>query len=307
MNKDKTAMNKTEAARKSNNRRRENGNLLVLSSVSFTVAAVATIMGYSFASLFLVNNRLQSSADEIALAGAKKLNEKDRIGQMNNMVVRCRQLVYSSRKDLDDTKKFFPNLEGYAQPLLDEARDSSMTLELERQKIARLAKSEATQAMQNRFNDIKPTYPMVLPWLKIGTPRLTTMTFGRIDDVDSNVEQMKAFKELDDSDENLGYISNMNGRGLKLFKSDLPDGLRLQTVDSDLSFKLSSLPAPVDGIIAPARVMLPAKRKNVSADNAPSVAQVKLQLQVETGLGFKAGASMHSVGVASTTGASVQE
>lgn len=307
MNRENIANIKSPAVCRKRKRRLASGNLLVLSSVSFSVVAVAMIMGYSFASLFFVNNRLQSSADEIALAGAKKLNDKDRIGQMNNMIARCRQLVYSSRKDLDDTVKIFPDLKDFAQPLLDEARDSAVLLEGERTHLSKLATAEARQAIQQRFIDIKPTYPMVLPWLKIGTPRLDNVTFGRIEDVESNAEQHRAFKDLDDGDDRLGYVSNVNGKGLKLYKSDLPAGLRLETVDSDLMFQLSSLPAPVDGIIAPARVLLPSKRKDVAGTSIPCVAQVKLQLQVETGLGFTAGARMHSTGAATTTGASIAE
>ena len=290
-------------------KRNAKGNFLVLSSVCFAIACVALLMGYSFASLFFVNNRLQGSADEIAIAGAKKLNDKDRIGQLNNMTIRCRQLVYSSRKDLDDTIKIFPDLKDFAEPLLDEARESAKTLSEERKKVAQLAQTEATQAMQQRFADIKGTYAMTLPWLKVGTPKMGIIKFGKIDEVESNVEQLKGFVDLDKNDETLQLITDnrKNAKAMILYKSETPNALRLPTVDSDLDFQLSSLPAPVDGIIAPARVMLAAKRKDHLQGCAPSVAQVSLDLQVDTGIGFTAGGNMRTTGVASTTGAGLQE
>jgi hypothetical protein len=310
MNKDTRKINSTGNAKINTQPiRNARGNFLVLSSFCFAIACVALLMGYSFASLFFVNNRLQCSADEIAIAGAKKLNDKDRIGQLNNMTVRCRQLVYSSRQDLDETIKIFPDLKTFAEPLLDEARESAKTLSAERKRVAQLAELEATQSMQQRFNDIKGTYAMKLPWLKVGTPKLTVIKFGKIAEVESNVEQLKAFADLDKSDETRQLITNnqKNAKALILYKSETPEALRLETVDSDLDFQLSSLPAPVDGIIAPARVMLAAKRKNHLAGCAPSVAQVSLDLQVDTGIGFKAGSNMRTTGVASTTGAGLQE
>lgn len=297
--------NSQQKRRLAGGKRQPSGNLLVLSCIGFALACIALFMAYSFGGLFFINNRLQSSADEIALAGAKKLNDKDRIGQMNNMVARCRQLVYSSRKDVDDTHNINPDLEDFAKPLLDESRDSADLLERERQNIARLADIEARQAMQQRFNDIKPTYTMVLPWMIIKEPRLADVKFGRGKGVESNVEEIKGFKELQDHDATSGYIPNKSG--LKLYQADAPQGLQLPGADSDLQFHISSLPAPVDGIIAPSRVILSDKQLDHKTGSVPSVVRVSLQLDVETGLGFKTGAKMYSTGVASTTGGCPQQ
>lgn len=283
------------------------GNILVISSVSFTMVCLAIIVGYSFAGLFFVNNRLQTSADEIALAGAKKLNDRDRIGQMNNMVARCRQLVFSSRQDFEQTKRDFPHLENFAEPLLTDARDSAVQLETERQKISSLAESESKAAMRQRFDEIKTTYAMTLPWLKIAEPRLTDLRVGRVEDVETNVEQLKHFTDLDKNDETNGFVLNLPPPALRLYRSELPDGMRLPGDDNDLVFKLSSLPAPVDRIIAPARVMLPNSLKPATAGSAPSAARVSLQLNVESGLGFSSGGVLHSTGAASTTGACIQQ
>jgi hypothetical protein len=301
---------KTQASKKRRVNRTQTGNILVLSCVCFAVACAALIMGYSFASLFFVNNRLQAVADEIAIAGAKKLNDKDRIGQINNMVARCRQLVYSSRKDLDDTKQKYPDLVSFAEPLLNEARDSAYLLESERRNIAGRAQSEAAQIMQSEFDQAKGKFPMTLPWLKIETPKLTGFKFGRIEDVQSNVEELKSdFKDLKQHDDGFNHIDRVPLPGLPLYRCDVdfPDGLKLPGDDNNLTFKLSSLPAPVDGIIAPAREVLPEKLKDLPKGSIPSAAGVSLQMKVETGLGFKAGANMALDGTATTTGACPQE
>ncbi len=297
----------SNAKRSTNNRRKASGNLLAFACVCFAVVCIALIVGYSFASLFFVNNRLQNSADEIALAGAKKLNEMDRIGQINNMVARCRQLVFSSRKDFEETKKSFPHLENFAEPLLQEARDSADALEQERQRIAYDAQEDARTAMKRKFDEIKPTYPMVLPWLKVKTPALVVTQFGKLAEVDSNVEELKAVTELAKNDKSQGYLPQDSEPGLHLYKADTTDGLRLPGDDNDLTFKLSSLPAPVDGIIAPPRVVLPSKQQPIVAGNAPSVTRVSLRLDVETGLGVNTGATLGSTGTASTTGACIQQ
>jgi len=265
------------------------------------------IIGYSFAGLYFVNNRLQTSADEIALAGAKKLNDRDRIGQMNNMVARCRQLVYSSRQDYEETKKVFPDLENFAEPLLTEARDSAGLLEKERQRVSSLAETEAMTAMRQRFDDVKTTYAMTLPWMKVDEPQLRDLKVGRVDDVESNVEELKHFGDLDKNDVAQGYVLDLQAPAMRLYKGELPDGMRLPGDDNDLVFKLSSLPAPVDNTIAPARVMLPNRVEPATAGNAPSAARVSLRLKVETGLGFSSGGVLHSTGAASTTGACLQQ
>src|ERR1700679_3025457 len=83
----------------SNRNLNDRGNILVFACFAVVLIAMLALVGYSFSGLYFEHNRLQASADEIALTGAKKLNDRDRIGQLNNMISRCRQLVYSDRDD----------------------------------------------------------------------------------------------------------------------------------------------------------------------------------------------------------------
>jgi hypothetical protein len=282
--------------------RNSEGNVLILACFSFMAVGLTLIMAYSFCGLYWIHNRLQTSADEISLAGAKKLNDRDRIGQMNNMVARCRQLVHSSREDFVTTKQDYPELASFAEPLLDEARTSAAELETERQKLTQVAQSESLQAMQARYNDIKGTYAMQLPWLTIGTPQLSLQSLGKIDDVQSNVPEFTQFTKLKDQDRTQNYVTT--SAGLNLYTAE--KNQKLSATDTDLDFNLSSLPALVGTSISPARVVQPRSYTAVKAGYAPSASQVVLQLDVATGLGIYAGSRLQAKGTAVTTGASRQ-
>ncbi|CAN5187127.1 hypothetical protein BH10CYA1_BH10CYA1_41190 [soil metagenome] len=284
--------------------RNQRGNILILACFSFMALSLTLIMAYSFCGVYWLHNRLQTSADEISLAGAKKLNDRDRIGQMNNMVARCRQLVHSSRDDYDTTKKDYPDLASFAEPLLDEARTSAADLEQERKKMNAVAETEAAQAMKDRFNDIKGTYPMVLPWLTVGKPVVTSWSLGKFDDVQSNVTEFTQFAKLKDQDRTQNYVTT-SASGLNLYTAE--KNHKLVNTDADLDFNLSSLPPLVEKQISSARNIQPKDFVPNKAGYAPSTAQVILQLKVSTGLGIYAGSTLAAKGSALTTGAAKQQ
>lgn len=285
-------------------RSQQRGNILILACFSFMALSMTLVMSYSFCGVYWLHNRLQTSADEIALAGAKKLNYRDRIGQMNNMVARCRQLVYSSREDFDTTKKDYPELASFAEPLLDEARTSAADLEMERKKMNAVAESEALQAMRSRFDEIKGTYPMVLPWLIVGSPVSTVRSFGKFDDVQSNVTEFTQFTKLKDEDRTQNYVTTSPG-GLNLYTAE--KNHKLTNTDSDLDFNLSSLPPLVGKQISPARNIQPKDFVPAKSGYCPSTAQIVLQLKVTTGLGVYTGSTLLAKGTALTTGSAKQQ
>lgn len=282
------------------NRASQKGNILILTIVSFGVIAVSLLVAYSFCSLVFINNRLQTSAGEIALAGAKKLNERDRIGQLNNMIARCRQLVYSSKKDYDKSVQDYPQLEVIAFPLLQESRDSANKLDVERARIITIARDDATTEMQMRFNAIKNTYAMRLPWLQVGTPQLLGTRLGSMAKVESNVPVLTGFPELATKDKSQGKV--IAAPALSLYKGNANAGLDEEPF---LNFRLSTLPAPVEKTIAPARILTSDGYKDEGGNEFfPSATQASLSLKVQTSLGFPASSTMGALGTASTTGGS---
>jgi hypothetical protein len=283
--------------------RGQRGSVLILACVMFCVLAIALLIGYSFGGLFFTHNRLQTSANEIALAGARKLNELDRIGQMNNMVARSRQLVAYSRKQLEDCHNNQPGLESLAQELLNEARVDAKSLEAQRKSLHALAQGEAFDAMDNKLAEIEGSYPMNLPWLKVTMPVMVEANFGKCAGVETNVEQLQYIDEVESKDGAASYVTT--GGGLKLYKNDID--AKLDGSDSDLTFKISSLPAPVQKTVSPARIVLASAFRDSVGDQIPTCCQVKIRLNVSSHLGVESGGVLESTGTAGATGASAQQ
>jgi hypothetical protein len=282
--------------------RRSSGSVLVLAMVVIGLLAVSLLIGYSYGGLFFEHNRLQASANEMALAAARKLNDKDRIGQMNNMIARNRQLVFSGRQQFDECKEKVPGLASLAEELLDESRDSAKTLEAQRKQLSIVAKKEAKLAMQKKFEEINKTYAMYLPWMKVEEPLLAGWQCGRVVNTESNVEMLKNISELEAYDIEQSYATTA---GMKLYKHDID--AKLPNADSDLNFRIAALSAPVMKTVAPARIILDANYDSVVGDNLPSACRVKVWLPVGTGLGPNASSKMSCIGAASATGGSTQQ
>lgn len=284
--------------------RKQRGNMLVLSGVFMTVNAVGLIIASSFGSLYFIHNRLQTTADELALEGARKLNEQDRLGQMNNMIARSRQLVF----DTNDSKDFvqesnMTQVSDLADILHEEAREGAMLLESERQKLFMVSKTEATNAITTRFNQIKAGHGLVLPWLQTAVPVTPILRYGFTDKTASNVAEMTIQNELNTQDHSSNYCTT---DGSKLYKENID--ARLKDSDTDLHFKLSSLPAPVANCVSPARAILAKSFKNEApGSHLNSTVQVELKMDVDTSLGATAHSTMMVLGTAEATGGQLMQ
>lgn len=279
-------------------KRNKRGNMLVLSSVFITVNAVGLVVASSFGTLFFVHNRLQATADELALEGAKKLNEQDRIGQMNNMIARSRQLVYDADDSNTDVQAHLNHLSEVSNILHEEAREGASLLSNERSKLLNISKLEAISAVVNRYNDIKNGHGMILPWLQADVPVHPVIKFGYTDKTESNAAEMSGINELDNKDKLQGLITS---DGSKLYKKNI-DARLSDGNDTDLHFYMSSLPAPVEKSISPARVILAKNFKDTPATQLASTVQVELKMDVDTKLGAEAHSTMQCVGTAQTNG-----
>lgn len=279
------------------------GSVLILVVIAVALLATFLLIGYSFSGLYFEHNRLQASADEIALTGAKKLNERNRIGQMNNMISRCRQLVYSDRDDLKNVKKEFPEIEKIAEQVMQESRDSAEELEKERKKLRSRAENEATQAMRDKFNSIKKSYAMALPWMVVKTPRVIGLGLGYVDGVESNVEEFDQFEKLKDNDRQQDYTQQYDK--LSVYKSNKNEPLPED--DNDLPFFLTSLPVPIKNEVSPARIIMPKEYREADDEPIPTATKVTLDLRVQNGIGAKTAGTMQATSTAITAGASNQD
>src|SRR4030095_2221518 len=124
---------------------RRSGSMLVLTCVLLLLVVLGLVTGMSFGSLYIIRLSAQSHANQIAMAAAQVLNHDDREGQMNKMVSRSRQLVFSSRATCSLTSADYPFLEPLAKQFLDEAREGARYVESERCFLRELIVCEATE------------------------------------------------------------------------------------------------------------------------------------------------------------------
>jgi hypothetical protein len=292
-----------------NRRRNRQGNMMILGCVFMSLIAALLTLGSSFGSLFFMYNRLQASANEVALEGARTLNAHDRVGQMNNMIGRCRQLVYSDSENYDAVVAHYPQLEQLALEMRDESIDNANLLESERLVLLNHARQTAIAAMEDKWDSIKGSYPIVLPWLKVSAPGGLDFRLGKIENTESNVVEFTAFPELFTHDRGQGSIRQpdnpANPAALSLYRQCI--NARLPAPNAGLTFKITSLAAPVQGTISPARIVRNPAFEPIPSGQIPSAAQVRLTLPVATGLGAQASSVLTAIGSAAATGADVQQ
>lgn len=272
--------------------------MLILTGVFVTLLAVLLLMACSFGGLFFIFNRVQATADELALVGARKLNEQDRLGQMNNMIARSRQLVFDANKSHANAQEHMDHLAHLSQQLYEDSREGALLLESERVKLKTVSINEARGAIAERFEQIKEGHALVLPWLQVSIPATPVVEFGCAKEIRSNVAFLKGLEELESEDSKKYVISDCD-----LYKENI--NAKLPGSDGDLFFRISSLPAPVQKSVAPARAILAKQWKPLTGDDAAflsSVVKVEMKLGVSTGLGAPAHQDMKATGTAVATG-----
>lgn len=244
--------------------------MLTMTLLCIGLLLAVCMIGFAFYLLLSEQKRGQTEADKLALEISKSMNENDRIGQINNLVVRNRELVYASRLTANTTIN--SNLSfcaPLAQQLLDEASSSSVEIDKER-------KTQIT-LQQKRIKDIVERYNMhtqnvttfSLPWWKTYGLQVFQVNGGSLRDVQSNVEHTEIYDELNIEDRRAKYVQP----GSNLYMGNI--NAKLPTPDNNLDFKITSLPAPVEKLIAPARLANPEifHFGNLFFDNGKAVMQ----------------------------------
>lgn len=244
--------------------------MLTMTLLCVGLLLAVCMIGFAFYLLLSEQKRGQTEADKLALEISKSMNENDRIGQINNLVVRNRELVYASRLTANTTVN--SNLSfcaPLAQQLLDEASSGSVEIDKER-------KTQIT-LQQKRIKDIVERYNMhtqnvatfSLPWWKTYGLQVFQVNGGSLRDVQSNVEHTEIYDDLNIEDRRAKYVQP----GSNLYMGNI--NAKLPTPDNNLDFKITSLPAPVEKLIAPARLANPEifHFGNLFFDNGKAVVQ----------------------------------
>ena len=177
---------------------------------------------------------------------------------------------------------YSPNWQELADQLLAEAREDAQSLEIERRSLQSLSIREAQAAMQDVFEQRKAGYRTKLPWIELGEPNLVSIEFGKIVDVDSNVAVLTGIPDLTGSDRSVGLVHASRD----LYQAGI--NAKLPGQDSDLDFLLSSLAAPIQNTVAPARVALNSEFSPENTNQLRSAVQVVVSIEAGSGLGFQA-------------------
>lgn len=210
---------------------------------------VACMVGFGFYLLLTQQKKGQNKTDSAALTMAEFFNKDDKLGQMNNVVARCRELVYVSRQNDDAATQLRSNvLQELSKQLLDEARSSALFVEAERKnEIKYLVK--VTKDSVEGYNVKTPTRSTFsLPWFESHDPTIDEVSFGSIRKTLSNVTNSQGVPDLQEFDKMKNYFEPTS----HLYRGNI--NAKLPEPDSDLIFKISSLPACVDTSVAPPRL-----------------------------------------------------
>lgn len=246
------SMNIRKLSRRVSDRRK--GSMLSMTTLTVGIILFACIIGFCFYMLLSQQRSGQGQADRLTMQVANLFNEDDRIGQMNNLVGRCRELVYASRQAQNDAaNKGYEVWAVLASQLTDEARSSAVQVEAERQSQCKLLCDRTRNAVDYYNVHTKTTSTFSLPWWQSYQPEVNKVTMGYINNVQSNVEYLNGdvYPDLKFDDER----DKLFDKASSLYKGNV--NARLPSPDNDLDFKMSSLPAPVEKTTAPPRLVNP--------------------------------------------------
>lgn len=276
--------------------------LAMIALVGGIIVAVVVI-GVGVMLVLLTQQKGRQAGDDMALTLAQVLNRDDRQGQMNNMVERSRELVYSSRQAYDDcVSQEFHNMEPLMRDLLDESRTGAQQVEKTRESLSQVILTDLSLAQREYAERMKKANSLNVSLMKTSVPSIKQLEVGSIDKVNSNVKAPPGFVELRKMDEKSGYCDAQSGFYIGNINAKLPGS------DADLNFKLSSLAAPVGSTISAARltdasvfksgVIVPvltgdkavdeaqkqeAKKKAQNIDQIPSAIRVKIGVDIAAG------------------------
>src|SRR5277367_1738715 len=124
---------KEKPARHWQSYRQEQGSMLVLTMLLGCLLVFVCIVAFCFFLLLSENKKGRAQAELSAVSLAKILNETDRVGQLNHVIARSRELVFLSRScEAQAAGAKLDNWEPLAHFLVDEARSGAVLVEGER-------------------------------------------------------------------------------------------------------------------------------------------------------------------------------
>ncbi len=225
------------------------GSMLAVVSLAGGLILVLAGCALSIVGLLAVQCQLKSLADRVTLSAVRQLNDDNKIGKMNNLEIRCRQLVYTSRHALLSAQTTAPIVSGLADELLKEARTDAQELSEEHDSLLALSHRQVHEAITREFESVRKQ-SLSLPWVSVAEPCITVIKTGKVKGVNSDVSLLEGIPELNTYDQSSKHLESASN----LY---VPGTIPLPVNDTDLKFNVSSLPPPENGQALQARLMLP--------------------------------------------------
>lgn len=219
--------------------------LMAICVIIFVVVMIAIAMN----TLHLVDGKLRSSAEKVALELAVNLNDGDRIGEMNSMTEYSRELVYSSREAHNRITFGYAHIEPLARVLLDEAREGARQVEAERNNLSTVICKDALALKKMKENNIME--PVNILFFNVKPEGISTLEVGSCRFVPSNAVLPIGLPELRAIDRDKKYTFE----GSDYYKADME--IYLPDPDGDLKFRFSSLAPMVKKTVSQPRLISP--------------------------------------------------
>ena len=290
--------------------RKSSGSIFVLVVLVMFIITGVSLVGFSFNSLLFKRTTAQHKVDALAISLASAINAGDRVGQINDLEARARELVYVSRQLVTDCNaQELRLLTPVCDQLLEESRAGQRLVEGERRNLMQVITTEIQDTCQRHNSDNANIAAVSLAWLQAREPMIVRVDAGRLANTESNVKGVSLLRELAEFDSRQNYLQPMTG----LFKAET--NAKLPGPDGDLDFKISALPAFVIDTSSPTRNTNPEVfiRSNTLFDNgiirSSSLDQIPNAIQVncamDTVIGDKRNfqAQLYVTSTATTNGA----
>lgn len=220
--------------------RKSSGGSMALVTMATAILLIVFLVGLCFMVFSELQSKNKDSADRLALAMGIRLNDTNRIGQMNKALMRCRELVYNSQQVYDEAHKNSPIMEPIAKELLDRARLGARKLEMDQNSISKSIVRECMDISTGQKSETSTPQAVQILSLKTTKPEISEVKLGYANDVPSNITTMDVIDDLAKYDLSQKYADKDSHFYFANIDAKLP------APNNDLNFRLSSL-RPVIG------------------------------------------------------------
>jgi hypothetical protein len=227
---------------------RKRGSTLFLTLAVTMLVILVFTLGFTFYSFFTAQRQLEEKLQLVAMLAAQQINANDRFGQINNMTAAARQLLFNSRSECNAAASIHPEILPLANALAEEAAaGGELVLEERTASLKGIVADVRSSVGKAKAGSFAKDYSVELPWLHRGDVTLDACVLGSSSSMDSNVAAPLGDELLASEDKK--YIDSK----AKLYTGNVK--LPLPEPDKKLDFRVSSLDAPVQGTIAPLRLI----------------------------------------------------